>query len=259
LITTQRLEIHHNSQQVINEDRTLLQFAVKNSSDYTGYTWNRTFSKLLYNNIPQLELRTSLVTSQIQTLQRINLTQILSTNMSFQDDTWYNINVTLKDRTLSVYINTELKLTSRLLPTADLSFRQKNTMYIGATSGKNTVYNFEVLSESHRFNGHMGDLRIYNYSIPERFLELFMLSEYVGRDLVWNINSGDISYIETVERFFQHRLPPSKSLGYKIRISGHGVTDASTRILMEEYIRTIIKQQAPAGADLLAVEWVDTV
>ena len=85
---------------------------------------------------------------------------------------------------------------------------------------------------------------------------------FKGKDFVWNIPTSPIQYIESVERFFQHKIPGNKSQFYKIKISGLELQNVNNeqrdemRSLMEKYIYEAVDELQPAYTELLKIEWV---
>jgi DNA-binding LytR/AlgR family response regulator len=57
-------------------------------------------------------------------------------------------------------------------------------------------------------------------SLEKEFLNLFTRAKITGKDMIWNVETDDVQYIEEIERFFKHKLPGSKSTFFRIVLAG---------------------------------------
>ena len=103
----------------------------------------------------------------------------------------------------------------------------------------------------------MNNVRFYDYELPEWFQSIFAREVLVANDLVWDIPTADLQYIEKIDRFFKHKMPGSKSPFYRIKLSGLGITDPNIRALIEQNIQEAVALTKPAYVELLDIEWVD--
>jgi hypothetical protein len=107
------------------------------------------------------------------------------------------------------------------------------------------------------FNGQIADIKIYDYSIPENYIEIFLREMLLAEDMSWSLPSPATQYIEKIERVFKNKLPGFKSTFYNIKLANTGITDTGTRAIIEEQIKNILKEISPANAELVKIQWVD--
>ena len=235
------------------EDASLLTFTGR--GDTTSYEWLRTFKSVKYLNQPQLEFRFTLNAPGLS--QDTSTTTIRTPVGNLVDEAWYHVSAVLKNRNISLYLQEVLQASTVLPGAYDISYVHENNLLIGSPNGNNTNLNNELNTQSLNFNGMIDDVRIYDYALNTDVFYLFQYVQVNGESLVWNIPSSNLSYIETVERFFKHKLPGEKSKGFKIAISGHSVTDPTLRSAIEQYIRQTVSTNTPSYTDLVAIEWLD--
>ena len=58
-----------------------------------------------------------------------------------------------------------------------------------------------------------------------------------------------------IERFFKHKLPGNKSQYYNIRLVNLGITDLTTRTIIEEIIKDTVTKISPAYTELYRIIW----
>jgi hypothetical protein len=167
------------------------------------------------------------------------------------------ITVSIKNRTLSLYINNYLRDTLEIPGNRDLNFDYKNDFHVGSPSGKLDNYNKEILSKSVIWNGYLDSLKIYDYAIEPKFIPYFVREKLKPIDIIWNIPTAPLPYVEIIDRFFKHKFPGAKSSFFNVRIKGSEITDTTTREQIENDIKNAIEQIKPAYTDLLNVEWID--
>lgn len=234
------------------EDKRLMQFNSK--GDFTGYEWKRIFNRVLYNNNPQLQFK---ITTQKPLRGTPLKTFTVSVPVQYlADSTWHLITGILKNRTLSIYVDTRLRDQIVLPGNYSVSYLRRNDLYIGTPTGKFTNLNTELNSKALIFNGYIDNIKIYDYAIDSRFLNIFVRSYFRGENLIWSIPTSAIQYIEGVERFFKHKAPGSKTGFFKIKLSGFEITDTNTRMIVEESVKAAIREVKPAYSELLSIEWV---
>lgn len=235
------------------QDKNNLTFNGK--GDFTGYEWKRIFHKVLYNNNPQIQFK--------QAVRRFNTglpqsVQILSVPVNYlTSDTWHFITCTLQNRTMRIYIDSRLRDELVIPNSYIISNTRKNDLYIGTPCGKTTNLNKEINSTALIFDGLIDKIRFYNYAIKSSFLQIFVRELFLAEDLVWNIPTANLQYIEIVDRFFKHKLPGSKSQFFKIRLAGSQIADTATRQTIETTIRAAVEQIKPAYSELLSIEWIE--
>jgi len=235
------------------QDKGLMKFL--SEGDFTGYEWKRIFNKVLYNNNPQIQFK---VAAQ-KPIKNAPLTTFTVTVpvQYFSDNTWHLITCTYENQTMKVYVDTSLRDQLILPGINSLTYIRKNDLYIGTPSGKFTNLNNELNSKALIFNGYIDNLKIYNYAIKAQNLQVFIRERFIGQDLIWNLPTAPLQYVEGIDRFFKHKLPGSKSTFFKVKLSGLKITDLNTRKTIETFVRNAIQQTKPSYAELLVIEWVD--
>lgn len=236
-----------------DQDPKLLSFTCE--GDYTGYEHRRIFNKVLYNNIPQLQFKIG-----AQELNR-NFTPFKYTLSVPTDvlvnETWYLVTCTFRNHRLEIFINNNLIDTKYIPSELDLLYELKNDFYIGTPNGKNDNLNRETNSTSLIWNGYIDTVRIYDYALTGPMIQSLVREKIQGQNIIWNIPTASLQYIETIERFFKHRLPGAKSPFFNIKLSGLKITDLNVRKRIEEEIKLVVSQISPAHSKLLNVEWID--
>lgn len=235
------------------QDKNKLTFTGK--GDFTGYEWKRIFNRVLYNNNPQIHFKLS-IRKPIQDSAPSIYTVSVPVNY-FTKGSWHLITCTLKNRTMSVYIDTRLR-DEKVIPLGfDINYARKNDLFIGCPCGKTSNFNKEINSTALIFNGYIDSIKIYDYAIRPEFLTMFVRERFIGQNLVWELPTAALQYVEVIERFFKHKLPGSKSPFLKIKLSGLQITNKNTRAIIESSIRQAIEQIKPAYSELISIEWID--
>lgn len=235
------------------QDKGLMKFSA--TGDFTGYEWKRIFNKVLYNNNPQIVFK-------VATQKPVRNSPLTTFSVSvpvqyFSDNTWHLVTCTYENQTMKVYIDTRLRDQLILPGTNYLTYLRKNDLYIGTPAGKFTNLNTELNSKALIFNGYIDNLKIYNYALKSQNLPIFIRERFIGQDLIWNLPTAPLQYVEGIDRFFKHKLPGSKSTFFKVKLSGLKITDPNTRKTVETFIKNAIQQTKPSYAELLVIEWVD--
>jgi hypothetical protein len=222
-------------------------------TDFTGYERNRIFGIHKYKNQHHLEIK---ISTKPNNPYLPNSTKTLSIPVNFTNEEWYCVTLVFKKRELICYINGIHKGSYPLLPSHIFNYDFKNNLYIGCPTGKTQNLNKEIESESIIWNGYMDSIKIYDYGINEKFLPVFLREKTIATDLIWNIKTIPLQYVETIERFFAHKLPGNKSIFYNLKIAGHNITDSNLRQKIEQEFHQIVQKIQPAYTDLLKIEWV---
>lgn len=231
-----------------DEDSTQYSMILNPLSDWTGYEFKKA------QNYTGLEFVLS-TTDYRMPRTVFNRTERVLIPLSLANREWYHFLIQSRNKQLSFYVNGDLALTYALSPNVDITYTQKNNFYYGTFPGKNTDLRSELATNSLIFNGHLGDLGIYNYAIQEMFIPRFFLSQWKCQDIVWNIPTTQLGFIEEIDKFYQQKLPLSKAKGFKIHLIGHGVNDPALKALIETYFKEKIRSQQPSYSDLLHLEW----
>ena len=242
-----------NIQQSPTQDKDLLSFTT--NGDLTGYEWNRLFLKLLYNNEIQLQFKIGARTSLLGLPPK---TFCLSTSLKhFTSQSWHFIVCTFKNNILNVYLDNTLKGVYSIPGNYRLTYAKQNNLFIGCPTGSSTNKNLELNSKALIYNGYIDSIDIYDYAIEQRHIPLFIRSKLKGADLAWNIDTSKLQYIESIERFFKHKLPGSKSTFFKVVLAGVKITDVSTRAVVEQNIRSLVEKTKPAYTEMIELVWAD--
>ena len=223
--------------------------------DFTGYERKRIFNKVIYNNNPQIQFKIC-----AQTFNKVSPINIFTLSVPTQyltNNTWHLITCTFNTNEMKIFINGRLRDSLKLPGNYNVKYTRKNDLYIGTPCGKITNLNYETQSKALIFNGYIDDIKIYDYAIQPEFLDMFFRERFIGQDIIWNIPTANLQYVEGIERFFKHKLPGSKSPFFKVKVSGLQITDLNIRAQIEVAIKAAIQQTKPAYTELISVEWVD--
>jgi hypothetical protein len=170
---------------------------------------------------------------------------------------WHLVTTTLKNHTLNLYIDNYLRDSTALPGNLDLNYEFKNDLFIGCPCGKTDNLNKEINSTSVIWNGYIDTVRIYDYAIEAKFISFFVREKILATNITWNIPTAALQYVEVIERFFKHKMPGSKSVFFKLKLSGTSITDPTVRKRIEDDIKVAVMQLKPAYAELLKVEWIE--
>jgi len=224
--------------------------------DFTGYEWRRIFNNSLYRNNSQMQFK--IATRTPSPFNTLYYTYTLSVPVQYlTNNMWHLITATYKNNTLSLFIN-DLKRGTLTIPSnLLLNYDFRNNLYVGTPNGKSDNLNKEINSISVIWNGAIDSIKIYDYAIDPAFIKYFIREKTISSDIVWNVQTTPLQYIETIDRFFKHRVPGSKSNFFNIKINGTQITDPDTRLQIENNIIQSIQTLKPAYTELLNVEWLD--
>ena len=224
--------------------------------DFTGYEWRRIFNNVLYKNNSQIQFKIS--TSTPSLFNPVFYTYTLSAPAQYlTNNTWHLITATYRNNTLSLFIDDYIRGTLTIPSNLLLNYDFRNNLYIGTPNGRSENLNTEINSTSVIWNGAMDAIKIYDYAIDPTFIKYFVREKTIASDMVWNIQTTPLQYIETIDRFFKHRAPGSKSCFFNVKINGTQITDPDIRLQIENNIIQSIQKIKPAYTELLKVEWLD--
>ena len=108
-----------------------------------------------------------------------------------------------------------------------------------------------------QFNGLFEDIKIYDYVLDVKTLELFQRASIPAQSMLWSLPTPSIQYIEKIERMFKNKIPGAKATYFNLKLSGTQITDNQTRVIIEQEIRNIVSKLQPAYANFLNVHWID--
>ena len=232
--------------------------------DFTGYEWKRVFNKVKYDNKPQIHFKVSAtklktLTDYKETFSRYG--EVINYKISapfyeVYDKDWHLIVATVENNVMKLYVDS-YKLGEMVIPRNYDIKTVNNDLYIGTPNGKIENMNTEIASNNLTFNGYINNVRLYDYALAERFQMLFVREVLLSDDIIWDVPTSDLQYLERIERFFKHKLPGSKSPFYKIKISGSNIVDDNVRSLIEENVKDALHLSNPSHVELLEVEWID--
>jgi hypothetical protein len=135
----------------------------------------------------------------------------------------------------------------------------RTSLLLGAETVKNTTLNDIIdINDGYKFIGKIAELRVYNKSLSEGELQQIYYSSPLAsqdRDLIWNMNVGERSYVEEIAHWFKLQLPGSKSKYYNINIHNFPTND-EVKMIIEDSIRENIYKISPAQTELYKINWV---
>ena len=228
------------------------------SDDFIGYEWLRINRVVKYNNTPQLTFKMSLRNVNTYSYRTFEVNVPYTLLKPYQ---WHHVCVTYKDNKITFYIDTQARNSLQVSYLYFADYSNCNSLFIGTYSGSIEALNSEIKIPDLTYNGCFDDLRIYNYAIAPSLLVLFNRSYFKAKDMIWNVPTSPIQYIEGIQRFFQHKIPGNKSQFYKIKIEGLDFKNVSDeqrdtiRSIVEEYIYSAVDEVQPVYTELFDIEW----
>ena len=224
--------------------------------DFTGYERKRIFNQLSpYNNKPQLVLKAS-----VKDLGKDSLFYtIFKAHYSidqWNSKSWQHLTLTYKNKSFQLWANANNVANLQIGGQYNVSYESQPALFIGSPTGNILGLNSEIKHTTSIFNGLIGDIRIYNYSMPKFNIEAYVKSSIVAGDLYWPMPIPSTQYVEQIERMFKHKLPGAKSQFFNIKLRGTGITDSLTREIIEAELRQLVSEVKPLHTDLLKIEWI---
>jgi hypothetical protein len=228
-------------------------FAYGCNGDFTGYERKRIFNYGQPKN--QLVINASLKDKTSSTFK----CKQYKANVSIDDwnnKTWKHIILTHKNKSFTLYVNGIEQSSFSYSGKYELTYEHQPFMYIGSPLGVYKGLNNEVGSIVSLFNGVLGNVVFYDYSLTPIQFNMFLRANIAAEDIIWSLPIPSAQYIEKIERMFKNKLPGSKSNFYNIKLSGTSITDPSTRTIVEEQIKQIVAKIAPSYTDLVKIIWL---
>ena len=244
-----------NQISILNQTQENFQFFGK--GDFTGYERRRVFNNLPpFNNKPQLILRASL---KDKTKEESPYTQfkVHASMGNWDSKSWQHIVLTLQNRTFKLHVNGTVVAEMSYSGQYELSYELQPTLFIGSPVGSQSGFNQEIGYTSAIFNGLFEDIKIYDYVLDARKMEIFQRASIPAQNMYWSLPTPSIQYIEKIERMFKNKIPGAKSTYFNLKLSGTQITDRQTQIIIEQEIRRIVAKIQPAYANFLNVHWAD--
>lgn len=241
----------------ILEPKTALQnkdtLSFTSKGDFTGYEWKRIFHNVLYKNKPQLQFK--IATKEPISSEKTILYKVTVPVDYLENNEWHLFVVTFKDRKLKLYIDNYFRDSIEISPELSVNYFYKNNLHIGCPTGKSENLNKELNSQSLIWDGYIDSIRVYDYAIDETFIQYFIKEKIQGDDIVWNLVTAPLQYVESIDRFFKHRVPGYKSNFFKLKINQTEITDFNLRQAIENDIRAALLEIIPKNTELLSIEW----
>jgi hypothetical protein len=236
-----------------NFDKGKLAFT--SPGDFTGYECRRIFNRAFYNFRPQIQFKIGTKRDIRNTYASTFMVSVPANE--FLDDSWHFITCTYKNDEMQVYIDGVLAGKYKTPNNYRAIYENKNNFYFGTPSGKIQNLNYELNTKNIIWNGSIGDIKIYDYAIEPKYLQ-FLTNQYTDySDLVWNIPTTNLQYVEKIERFFKHRVPGIKSTFFNLIITGSQITDKNTQRIIEQQIFETVQRYKPVNTDLLTIQWIN--
>lgn len=240
---------------LLNQTQEKMEFLA--SGDFTGYEFRRVFNNLSpYKNKSQIILKATLNDAANKQSPLVHIKQYWPIdNWSFKK--WQHFALTLKNKSFALYNNSIPIIRYSYPGSQEMTFLTQPSFFIGSPVGVRFGFNYEIGNTTAIFNGSIQDIKIYNYAIEEKNLEMFLRAAIIADDVQWTIPAPMLQYIETIERFFKNKIPGSKSSFFNIKLCGMEIKDPGTRRIIEEGIRNLVAKIKPAYTDMIMVKWID--
>jgi hypothetical protein len=228
------------------------------STDISGYNWSRVNDYILYDDIEQLQFKVSL--KNIKTKSFKIFTMGVPRTLLY-NQYWQHISVMFNGEVFTLFIDGVAHTTMEMPSGYFINYSTCHSTYIGTTTGKFKSLNDEIKITQLNFNASVDDLRIYNYQIDQNLLLLFRRAYFYGKDMLWNIPTAPIQYIDGIERLFQHKIPGSVSNFYKLKVKNFKLNtnnqedEQEIKDIIEEVLTENVSKVQPAHTELLSVEW----
>jgi hypothetical protein len=158
-----------------------------------------------------------------------------------------------------MYINTSL-VDSTSVPQGAFSkvdvFRGPLT--IGTTPFYTKSYLFDHLNQTDNHlcsNISIKGLKIYDTALDYYDIKAhYDIYNYVA-PVKWNMPTGQRSFLDTVERVFNFRVPGRKSEMFNLNLYNVGLTDPALKLDLEAIMKDNIYDMVPAHTKLRNVKW----
>lgn len=244
------------------------QFRFTAKGDFTGYERKRIFDKTEpYNNNPQLvlkycttDLKALTADFRFNPLEKVIFKKLTPIN-GWGYNSWQHFALISKDRISKMYINgillSDLTIDLSQNLRYDLTFKSQPPFYIGVPLGSQISINEETKTTAAIFNGTIEDIKIYDYALNQRDLKLFLTKTVPAEDLRWNLMTPSVQYLEQIDRMFKNKIPGAKSSFFNINLCGTGITDPTTRKIIEEEVKNLVTNIKPVHTDFLNIKWID--
>lgn len=222
--------------------------------DASGYTWHRLFNfSNLTSSQSQIEASVYLSTDSISSCKYI--VSIPVTSLTIDDWHMFTFDIDTDNNKLNFYLDTILQDTISIPTSSSIFYKYETPFVVGTNIGHIDVLDKEVECKQLFHSGVFDDLRIYTNIINNSDIRHIYLDKYTFKDLIWNMPTGDRSYIEEIVKFFKFKTPGQKSQFYNIHLKGLQIQDVNTRYLIEDIIKNSIQKIAPIYTSLYKIIW----
>jgi hypothetical protein len=222
--------------------------------DFTGYTYLRKFSSV--NKKLSWKIKIAEPNGKNEKLL------ILPIQVDSLSKGWHNFSFVFDSNLgyATSYIDTLSTASEFFDPQRyQIYYNYRTSLLLGAETVKNTILNDIIdINDGYKFVGKVAELRVYNKSLSKGELEQIYYSSSLAsedRDLIWNMNIGERSYVEEIAHWFKLQLPGSKSKYFNINIHNFPVND-EVKMIIEESIRENINKISPAQTELYKINWI---
>lgn len=246
-----------NSFSKLNRQREKMMFLSK--GDFTGYEKKRIFNNISpIKNTPSLVLKYHLRNKVLAKNKNFaTFTKKLALPINWAPNSWQHIVLTLKNKKFSVYNNTKLIGEISYEGNEFISFHTRPTFFVGSPVGSRYGLNNELKCNSSLFKGKIDYVKIYNYCLDPKNLEMFLRASIISENLYWEMPTPSLQYTETLERVFKNKIPGSKSSMFNLNIKGAAGLDAASKQLLTREIENIVKDISPMYVNLLKINWLE--
>jgi hypothetical protein len=246
---------NRNVLSVLNQQQQNFQFMGR--GDFTGYERRRVFNNLPpFNGSPALILRASLKDKTKDVLSYVPFKTHVSMS-NWDAKSWQHVALILQNRTFKVYVNKSHAASLSYSGQYDLSYDLQPSFFVGTSVGSQAGFNQEVGHVSCIFNGMFEDIKIYDYAMDTKNLDMFQRASIPAQNIYWSLPTPMIQYIEKVERMFKNKIPGAKSNYFRIKLSGTFTKDPQTRIIIEQHVRELVSKIQPMHTNFLGIHWVE--
>ena len=225
--------------------------------DFTGYEHKRVFNQAApYRGNPQLVLKASLRDKSKTELVH-PLFKATFPIHNWDKQSWQHIVVVLKNHRFNVYNNGQEIITLLHPGLYELTYEDQPGFYVGSPGGVQVGFNQEIANYSAIFNGVFESIKIYDYALNPKNLEMFQRAAIPAENMYWTLPTPSIQYIEQIERMFKNKIPGAKASYFRIKLHGSQIKDVETRAIIEQEVRNLISEIKPAYTDFLGIQWID--
>ena len=224
--------------------------------DSTNYNWNRKFNYLSnkINKQPNIQVEITLG-NDTDPISGVYTASYPTSSLGTKN--WHLFSFTYDNTVgkLLFYIDTVLRNTITTPISAMIYYNYNNPLFIGTNPGKVVHFGEEIKYSQFHFKGKIDDIRIYDTILNNNDFRYLYMSKIDYQDIVWNMATGEQSYLEEIERFFKLKLPGQKQQYYNIKLVGLQISNIDVRNTIENVIRDTVKKIAPAHTELYRIIW----